>query len=91
MAESKGFFRGCHLSRLALLVAAVGKKQSTGLFSSESLWLSPSLFESLFIIKKQNHPKGWLCFLCLWATKKIFSAVLRMTSNSRKNLYSVNH
>ena len=29
--------------------------------------------------------------LCLWATKKIFSAVLRMTSNSRKNLYSVNH
>lgn len=28
---------------------------------------------------------------CLWATKKIFSAVLRMTSNSRKNLYSVNH
>ena len=29
--------------------------------------------------------------LCLWAAKKIFSAVLRMTSNSRKNLYSVNH
>ncbi|WP_294904198.1 hypothetical protein [uncultured Eubacterium sp.] len=38
------------------------QKQSTGLFSSESLWLSPSLFESLSIIKKQNHPNGWLCF-----------------------------
>ena len=32
-----------------------------------------------------------ICTVCLWATKKIFSAVLRMTSNSRKNLYSVNH
>ena len=119
MAESKGFLRGCRLSRLALLVATVGKnsppdcflpkalfesllyekknhhhkgsdfifggeqgifprlsplsprfarchrrqKQSTGLFFPESLWLSPSLFESLFIIKKQNHPNGWLCFL----------------------------
>ena len=39
------------------------QKQSTGLFSSESLWLSPSLFESLSIIKKQNHPNGWFCFL----------------------------
>ena len=39
------------------------QKQSTGLFSSERLCLSPSLFESLFIIKKQNHPNGWLCFL----------------------------
>ena len=38
------------------------QKQSTGLFSSERLCLSPSLFESLFIIKKQNHPNGWLCF-----------------------------
>ena len=39
------------------------QKQSTGLFSSESPWLSPSLFESLSIIKKQNHPNGWFCFL----------------------------
>ncbi|WP_296058242.1 hypothetical protein [uncultured Eubacterium sp.] len=30
------------------------QKQSTGLFSSESLWLSPSLFESLFIIKNKT-------------------------------------
>ena len=124
LTESNGLFRGYRLSRLALLVATVGKnspqdfffenlwlspslfeslfyekknhhhkgsdfifggeqgisprlsplsprfarchrrqKQSTGLFSSERLCLSPSLFESLFIIKKQNHPKGWLCFL----------------------------
>ena len=123
MAENKGFLRGCRLSRLAVLVATVGKnsppdcflpkafgfsllvripffmkknhhhkgsdfifggeqgifprlpplsprfarchrrqKQSTGLFSSESPWLSPSLFESLSIIKKQNHPNGWFCF-----------------------------
>ena len=38
------------------------QKQSAGLFYSESPWLSPSLFESLSIIKKQNHPNGWLCF-----------------------------
>ena len=37
-----------------------------------------------------EHPANAQEF-CLWATKKIFSAVLRMTSNSRKNLYSVNH
>ena len=30
------------------------QKQSTGLFFSESLWLSPSLFESLFIIKNKT-------------------------------------
>ena len=50
------------------------QKQSTGLFSSESLWLSPSLFESLFIIKKQNHPNGWLCFL--WRRARDFSEAI---------------
>ena len=33
------------------------QKQSTGLFSSERLCLSPSLFESLFIIKKTKPPQ----------------------------------
>ena len=47
------------------------QKLSTGLFSSERLWLSPSLFESLFIIKKQNHPNGWLSFL--WRRARDFS------------------
>ena len=33
------------------------QKQSTGLFSSESLWLSPSLFESLFMKRKITTTK----------------------------------
>ena len=69
MAESKGFFRGCCLSRLALLVASVGKNSPPDCFLPKGC-LSPSLFESLFIIKKQNHPKGWLCFL--WRRARIF-------------------
>ena len=71
LTDSKGFFRGCRLSRLALLVATVGKNSPPDCFFSESVWLSPSLFESLFIIKKQNHPKGWLCFL--WRRARDFS------------------
>ena len=45
-------------------------------------------------ISKRNPgiPKNTGIFLYVYGLpKKIFSAVLRMTSNSRKNLYSVNH
>ena len=57
------------------------QKQSTGLFSSESLWLSPSLFESLLIIKKQNHPKGWFCFL--WRRARDFSEAVASLASLR--------
>ena len=57
------------------------QKQSTGLFSSERLCLSPSLFESLFIIKKQNHSNGWLSFL--WRRARDFSEAIASLASLR--------
>ena len=37
--------------------------------------------------QKKTNPKG-LVFFCLWATKKIFSAFLRMNSNSYQKILS---
>ncbi|WP_297143765.1 hypothetical protein, partial [uncultured Eubacterium sp.] len=87
MAEARVFLR---LSPLSPRFARCHRpqKQSTGLFSSESLWLSPSLFESLFMKRKITTTK--VVILSLAESKGFFrgcrlSRLALLVATVRKN------
>ena len=59
------------------------QKQSIGLFSSESLWLSPSLFESLFIIKKTILTDGFIFYGGEQGIRTLEQVIARYTISNR--------
>ena len=58
MAESKGFLRGCRLSRLALLVATVGKNSPPDCFLPIAFGFLPPCSNPFFMKRKITTTKG---------------------------------